>query len=457
VNAGGFENESAGGPRNPVSQATLAKLLIIAAIVMCAAVELSVRFAVDPRFQTAVVASVQKAPQPGTQPLQTSILPSLLTRFDDHQFITFVTLNLWVVLVTSGIGTELIVGAFMVKHLTREQVQRTWEYVQFMFPLFAFLAFIGAGHQSPFAIPFVLVGLWKFGFPETVGYLSKALDDRGLLAFSNLLNGLGTFLHHSSAALLICILAMGLAPLTRPMTSCILPLILQHLVVLVKYQSFGIYCILEVVLDTIFQWECLFNAQLFYGEHGMPLSASMPFKVVDPLVIRSMVGMFMAHWLYLLAAALSIVHGWIPEKAPIDVPSEQLNTWAAGFALVRAQSGSKSTTRSLKHKRPHTPTDTELLWHLFNRLDTDRSGVVRAPIDAVDSAAAAPSDALSLQFIKLLREHSPHKTHWTFDDFKLCFYSSIEQSHNSKLARQLHQKAADVGEHEMAILSAVAF
>ena len=58
-----------------------------------------------------------------------------------------------------------------------------------------------------------------------------------LYEVSNWMNGAGTFLHHASGAYLIVACATHLMPLDRRVLSMSLPLVVQHLVVLVKYDT----------------------------------------------------------------------------------------------------------------------------------------------------------------------------------------------------------------------------
>ena len=91
--------------------------------------------------------------------------------------------------------------------------------------------------RSVFGLPFLVLGLWKGGFPETTGLLMFAYHERHLKAAEStrhLLDGLGTMLHHSATSLIVCSLATQLFPLSRQMiAACILPVV-QHGFVLVS-------------------------------------------------------------------------------------------------------------------------------------------------------------------------------------------------------------------------------
>ena len=67
-------------------------------------------------------------------------------------------------------------------------------------------------------------------------------------AVSAYLNGLGTTIHHASGAYLICACTTQLMPLDRRLLSMALPLVAQHIVVLLKYWSVPAYGISELCL-----------------------------------------------------------------------------------------------------------------------------------------------------------------------------------------------------------------
>ena len=68
-------------------------------------------------------------------------------------------------------------------------------------------------------------------------------------------NGMGTFLHHSAAAFCIVAVATHLCPLSRAVLALSLPLVLQHVVVLLRYRSLALYGLLELLLEAFFESE----------------------------------------------------------------------------------------------------------------------------------------------------------------------------------------------------------
>ncbi|CAE8599325.1 unnamed protein product, partial [Polarella glacialis] len=137
-------------------------------------------------------------------------------------------------------------------------------------------------------LPLVL-GLWKFGYPETIGTMLSALKSYRLghraAALRRLCDGVGLLVHHGSASLLVCALITGVAPQTREIQSCILPLILQHWFVLLHYWSVGLYTVIELALEVVFELEVLGNYAAFFN--------------LDMIIRMAASGMLFAHWLYL--------------------------------------------------------------------------------------------------------------------------------------------------------------
>ena len=85
-----------------------------------------------------------------------------------------------------------------------------WHFTQLLFSLFLMIAILAAGNHDTMALPFLVAGLWKFGFPETIGcfleartigFARSAPTERARAACA-FLDGLGTLLHHTAGVLL---------------------------------------------------------------------------------------------------------------------------------------------------------------------------------------------------------------------------------------------------------------
>ena len=142
---------------------------------------------------------------------------------------------------------------------------------QLLFSLFVAIAVFS---HSPFGLPFAVVGLWKFGFPETTLAFLRAfilVVSEGRVSRDSLLcfvNGVGTVLHHLAAAWLIVCLTTGLMPFGRTILSVTLPLLAQHVVVLLKYHSMPLYAAIEFCLEVAWEWEIFSQQPNFNAAHG---------------------------------------------------------------------------------------------------------------------------------------------------------------------------------------------
>merc|ERR1712125_159481 len=96
--------------------------------------------------------------------------------------------------------------------------------------MLAIVTLQAAAKQDSLCFLSLVAGLWKVGFPETIFLLTRAVDseDGKTAVIADLCDGLGTLFHHSSAALIICVLQSGIVPLSRGLAVCIYPLIIQH-------------------------------------------------------------------------------------------------------------------------------------------------------------------------------------------------------------------------------------
>lgn len=198
-------------------------------------------------------------------------------------------------MVTTGLGMEVVLGGYMVNHFTAEGGEILWHGAQYLFSMMLTVAIIG---QSAFSFPFVVFGLWKFGFPETIGYLLKAWktpSTRPVSRFMYFANGIGLLLHHSSGAFFVCALATGLMELVRVNLAGTIILVVQHWFVPVKYQNVTAYNVIEFVLEIYFELELI-----------SALPDMQPKNGVDTTARGCAIVMLTAHWLYLLAAFAEI-------------------------------------------------------------------------------------------------------------------------------------------------------
>jgi hypothetical protein len=116
------------------------------------------------------------------------------------------TLYLFISTALTGHALEVLF-LYSVKDVKR--VKALYKFVQLLFPFFVSIAFFS---HSVLALPLLVLGLWKCGFPENFSYIIKAAKvfkhDR--VEFTALLcDGVGGLIHHTAAAWLCCALASG--------------------------------------------------------------------------------------------------------------------------------------------------------------------------------------------------------------------------------------------------------
>lgn len=250
----------------------------------------------------------------------------------DREFQKFVGAVTWVTVVLVGFGTEMTLGRYLTSVMKPKRLQVSWVYAQFLFPLLAIVSLLAAARRSVFCLPFLVVGLWKFGFPETSMYLSLSRKHgylRSADGASHLLNGVGTVLHHSSAAFLICFMCVGVIPPERAVLTVILPMIAQHWGVLIKYWSFHAYSVVMLMAEVLYEWETFASFEELYS--------------LDVTVRHVAATMLLAHWAYMGAALLQFVGQVV--AAAIDVssveglsPTERISGFTTSYMAKRAAS-----------------------------------------------------------------------------------------------------------------------
>jgi len=280
-------------------------VLFVWTICYGATIELILRVAIEPPNSGAAIAMPSTTTPPPDWPCtKTSPTSHLINR----EFQEFLVVIWTYITISTGLGSEIAVGWFVLRHLPVDHslMDHLWFLAQFAFPLMMLISVQCAVQQNILAIPFLIMGLWKCGFPETFMYLGLAAQCKKFTAgwFCCVCNAMGTFSHHSSAALFICTLTGGLSPLTRYVAAGVMPTIVQHLAVPLRYVSLPAYGIIELLLEIWFEWEVFSVFETMYGPHGLPISATMPYQDTDPLLRRATLGMLGAHWLYWIGSAL---------------------------------------------------------------------------------------------------------------------------------------------------------
>lgn len=218
------------------------------------------------------------------------------SKLDDYQFGIYVGMVLWITVVQTGLGTEYFVWANYLQTWTAER-ETLWRYAQFLFPLLVGTA-VGLSLQGNFlCLPFIVVGLWKFGFPETIMYLYLGLFGKKnppLQRTADLINGIGTVAHHGTSAFLICMLVTRVigAQHTRLAFETSLVLIMQHWFVLLAYVNHHLYALTLIALEAWFEWAIISTLERLYAAHWTLALGGCVF--------------ILAHWLYVIAGVMEM-------------------------------------------------------------------------------------------------------------------------------------------------------
>ena len=283
----------------------------------------------------------------------------------DMGFLRYSTLVLWLIVCVTGLGLEMVLGEPMVKSLmakgNQSNTMQLWKGAQLFFSLAISVPIFS---QSPFGLPWAVVGFWKLGFPETIGCFRRALrlatapkKKLFMSALAAWRDGMGSLIHHCSGAYLVVCVATHFCPLDRRALAVSLPLVGQHLFVLLKYWSVPLYCLAELVLEVIFEWEVFANLGDFSFENGY-----------DSSIRGTALSMTFAHWCYWSAAAFEV-----PEM--LATLSEK-STAASIDELAKDSSGMDFEEFEAVIMEKKVPIARPQLRMLFNMHDADKSGTI---------------------------------------------------------------------------------
>ena len=132
--------------------------------------------------------------------------------------------------------------------------------------------------------------MWKLGFPESIMLFHSSLYDTDhpwQQRTRDFIIGVGTVVHHSSSALCVAMLVSQVIPPNRDVVAGTLPLVMQHWIVLLKYESKLIYILLECIIEAWWEWT-VFSAIVALQElhwMGGVIALSMLFAHVSTLFI----------------------------------------------------------------------------------------------------------------------------------------------------------------------------
>lgn len=224
---------------------------------------------------------------------------AFLSKLGSGGFELFIQISVSITIILTGLGLEFYVGPRLVDYALKNSYDWIWVLAQFMF---SFLTSIAIMSQNILGLPFLVLGLWKFGFPETVVCIQKATfvfkDGDISMCLINLANGVGFLLHHSASAYVVVGLATGHFPLNKVVGSLLLPLVIQHWFFPLKYISFFIFAAVELPLEIWWEFEWFSSFQTFVDDED---------EVYDIIAPAMAILMLLSHWLFCFALFLKLV------------------------------------------------------------------------------------------------------------------------------------------------------
>mmetsp|Transcript_8093 Transcript_8093/g.11597 ORF Transcript_8093/g.11597 Transcript_8093/m.11597 type:complete len:248 (-) Transcript_8093:81-824(-) len=140
--------------------------------------------------------------------------------------------------------------------------ENEWYLAQFLSPITGIVTLGLAAHGNYLSLFIVVLGFWKFGFPETVATMYCALYDRSLSNIKIIClfaDSASAVVHHSSASLAIPMALVGITSIDRVVLDAILILCIQHMIVLMTYFRKCGYILLQVIVEIWFEWTIFLN------------------------------------------------------------------------------------------------------------------------------------------------------------------------------------------------------
>ena len=244
-------------------------------------------------------------------PLELSVGSQTLRPDSFAMYFLFVA---WISVVLAGLGSEVVLGRLISEKLaTMTNGYVAWHFAQLVFSMLLTVAFTSNDGIGLFFLP---IGLWKMGFPETLTALAHFYHARPKLApepIAELINGIGTLLHHLSTSLIITGLCLHIFPRHRALVAgCIVP-ILQHVFVLLKYNYRPLFILVQLALELWFQIEVIANLAEF--DSGLGLT-------ITNLGRGLALSMLLAHYMYLTEAAIHLICDFV-EAASVAMPRKE--------------------------------------------------------------------------------------------------------------------------------------
>ena len=212
------------------------------------------------------------------------------------------------------------------------------------------LALLLARPGYPLALVFSVVGLWKFGFAETLICIISALNTAKspLSRIVGLMDGFGTLAHHTGTMLAVIVFVLGLSRLTRTIFSITTPLLVQHMFTSLRYYSVPMFAIIQLALEIFWELEVFANFEYPYIPYVQPQAAGMPYPMYNSMLPRAVCCMLLAHWMYWGAAILSGIEKVIEARRLVDSSEEGTGAVDSSEEVTVVNSSSYTRTSSVQ-------------------------------------------------------------------------------------------------------------
>jgi len=283
-------------------------LLLFAGICIATAIESTVRYIVPAVYHFDHVPGIMEKSRNATgHGVQEQLM-------DDEAFWNAQVLVGTLTMSVFGLGLEVVIGYEILRAMEINSfVEHSWVVAQFLFGILAMTSFLCMREGGAISIFLGPLALWKFGFPETIMNMIKfTRNTRRLpLRLAALFDSFGCLTHHTCSCLTLSLHVWGRSPATRAVFAMSTPLLLQHVVIPLKYSAPGAYLLSEFILEVLWEWETISSMGIMFEPHGLPISDTVHSAYYNPILLRCMMGMLFGHWFYWTGGILEHVfeHG----------------------------------------------------------------------------------------------------------------------------------------------------
>jgi uncharacterized protein YjeT (DUF2065 family) len=225
---------------------------------------------------------------------------------DDSEFQVYLGFFLWVTIIVTGLGFEFVAFLMFLPAKWTGKLQSYWILAQSLFALLVATAVGMAISHNYAALLVFVVGMWKFGFPQTITIMYLALNDTSLRRLKRIgffVNAIGLITHHTAGGLAISMSLPGVLNTVngRVVLDVIVIAMMQHWVFFLRYVNKNTYVALEIILEMWFEWVTLSNLEGLFANHWTAALFGGTFLV--------------SHWCFLVAGAIEL---FIEKTTPME-------------------------------------------------------------------------------------------------------------------------------------------